>query len=106
VFFLNYPDRVRAFLSYGGDALLKERALLLSRIVLGNGVTSDGAHDRQQRRLLLPARTGSRLLLSSTSPVLIGRAGSAIEKDQIPSMTTLSVSLGRMAAPAFDGSGM
>jgi cytochrome P450 len=55
VFLLNHPERARALLSYAGDALTKERALRLSRIVLGNGlVTSDGALHRQQRRLLLP----------------------------------------------------
>jgi cytochrome P450 len=55
VFLLNHPETARALLSYSGDALIKERALRLSRIVLGNGlVTSDGALHRQQRRLLLP----------------------------------------------------
>ncbi|CAN5568987.1 cytochrome P450 [soil metagenome] len=55
LFLLNHPDLVRALLAYTGDALIKERALRLSRIVLGTGlVTSDGALHRQQRRLLLP----------------------------------------------------
>lgn len=55
VFLLDHPELVRALLAYAGDALIKERALRLSRIVLGNGlVTSDGALHRRQRRLLLP----------------------------------------------------
>jgi cytochrome P450 len=82
VFLLNHPDRVRAFLSYGGDALVKERALRLSRIVLGNGlVTSDGALHRQQRRLLLPGFHQRRVAASAGVMVSIAERRSGAWRD-------------------------
>ncbi len=56
LYLLNHPDLVRALLSHTGSALTKERALRLSRVVLGEGLlTSEGAFHRQQRRRIQPA---------------------------------------------------
>jgi cytochrome P450 len=50
------PDLARALLSCTDHHLVKERALRLSRVMLGNGLlTSEGEPHRRQRRLILPA---------------------------------------------------
>ncbi|MGH7465577.1 MAG: cytochrome P450, partial [Longimicrobiales bacterium] len=56
LYLLCTPELVRALLSYTGHDLVKERALRLSRVMLGNGLlTSEGEGHRRQRRLLQPA---------------------------------------------------
>jgi cytochrome P450 len=73
IFLLNHPELVRALLSYHGDALVKERALRLSRAVLGDGlVTSDGARHRRQRRVLLPGFHPRRV--AASAGVMVARA--------------------------------
>jgi cytochrome P450 len=99
VFLLNHPELVRALLSYSGDALVKERALRLSRIVLGNGlVTSDGALHRRQRRLLLPGFHHRRVAASAAVMVSLAerrsmgwRDGQVIEVDTEMMRLTLEI---------------
>ena len=50
------PDLARALLSCTDHDLVKERALRLARVMLGNGLlTNEGEPHRRQRRLILPA---------------------------------------------------
>lgn len=49
------PALIRELLAHSGDALRKERALRLARIILGDGLlTSEGERHREQRRRLRP----------------------------------------------------
>ena len=59
---LSHPDLARALLIDRADAVIKGRALRLTKFLLGEGLlTSEGAFHRQQRKLVLPAFHHTRL---------------------------------------------
>ncbi len=69
------PGLIREMLAYSGDALRKERALRLARLILGDGpVTSEGDLHREQRRRLRPVFERQRL--AAYGEAVVEQAGS------------------------------